>query len=79
MLKPGAAVFLLLTALLSAAFSQNNSSTIERKFPKLERLSQINFLGPYDGAGRLVRLNCTDDAILSDELYTLIEDIKTIE
>jgi uncharacterized protein YkwD len=32
MLKPGAAVFLLLTALLSAAFSQNNSSTIERKF-----------------------------------------------
>ncbi|SFB63531.1 toll/interleukin-1 receptor domain-containing protein [Azotobacter beijerinckii] len=53
-------------------------AAVQKKFPQVERLSQINFLGPYDAAGRLIRLNCTDHNILGDQLFSLIQDIRKI-
>lgn len=50
---------------------------LQRKFPQIERLSEINFLGPYDDAGRLIRLNCTDPMLLGDQIFRLIETIKS--
>lgn len=55
-----------------------DGAAVNRKFPKIESLSQINFLGPYDTAGRLIRLNCSDHNILGDQLFSLIEDIRKI-
>lgn len=39
---------------------------------------QINFLGPYDAAGRLVRLDLESPARLDDQLAALIETLKPL-
>lgn len=53
-------------------------ASVTRKFPQIEGLSEINFLGPYDSAGRLVRLDCTEHLKLSDQLFDLVQDIKDL-
>lgn len=56
----------------------NRSATLHTPFPKVEHLGQINFLGPYDKAGRLSRLDCDDKAKLSDQLFDLVQNIKAL-
>lgn len=58
--------------------NDNRSAKIVTKFPKITRLGQINFLGPYDKAGRLVRLDTANPTNLDDQLFGLIEDIKRL-
>ncbi len=58
--------------------SDGRSATATSPFPKVENLGEINFLGPYDPAGRLVALNCTDKTILGDQLFDLLQDIKRL-
>ena len=45
---------------------------------RVARIGQINFLGPYDAAGRLVRLRLEDQALLDDQLADLVAAIKTL-
>lgn len=56
----------------------SRSATLNTRFPKVERLGQINFLGPYDRAGRLSRLDCDNQARLSDQLFDLVQNIKAL-
>lgn len=56
----------------------NRSATLYTPFPKVEYLGQINFLGPYDKAGWLSKLDCDDRAELSDQLYDLVKNIKAL-
>lgn len=58
--------------------SNSRSAKAKTPFPTVENLGQINFLGPYDKAGRLVALNCTDKTILGDQLFDLLLDIKQL-
>jgi hypothetical protein len=64
-------------ALLMA--QDGKSAGLKTPFPKVQHLGQINFLGPYDQAGRLSKLKCNDEIALKDQLYDLIQDIKKIE
>ena len=54
------------------------SAKIDSNVARIERLSEINFLGPYDAAGRLIRLDCNNDLHLSDQLYELVQDLRAI-
>lgn len=45
---------------------------------RIAKLGQINFLGPYDAAGRLVRLKYESEFLLDDQLAQLVEDIKAL-
>ena len=47
-----------------------------RSVRRIRKLGKINFLGPEDTAGRLVRLKLEDWQALDDQLDTLVEDIK---
>lgn len=58
--------------------SDRKSAKILTKFPKVSRLGEINFLGPYDKAGRLVRLDTSGAENLDDQLFELVEDIRRL-
>ena len=55
--------------------ADGRSANVVTKFPKVTRLGQINFLGPYDKAGRLIRLDRANPASLEDQLFDLVDDI----
>lgn len=45
---------------------------------RIRSLGQLNFLGPHDTAGRLVRLKFEDDLELDDQLAELVAEIKRL-
>lgn len=45
---------------------------------RIQRIGQINFLGPHDAAGKLVRLKLEDSVLLDDQLADLVGKIKTV-
>lgn len=54
-------------------------STLEKnKSSSFSCLGDINFLGPYDIAGRLVRLDTSDKENLDDQLFDLTENIRRL-
>jgi len=55
------------------------SATVKKDFPGVQNLGQINFLGPYDQGGRLVRLNCSDRTKLGDQLFAMTQCIKNLD
>lgn len=52
------------------------SATMKTPFPQVEKLSQINFLGPYDSAGRLISLDYVNRAVLNNQIFDLVQNIK---
>ena len=56
------------------------SAQVATPFPRVQNLGQVNFLGPYDSAGRLVRLKCDpkEQVALSDQLYDLMLIVKQL-
>jgi len=59
--------------------ADGRSASVKTPFPQIKHLGQINFLGPYDAAGRLVPLACADPVKLADQLYDLLQDIKRLD
>lgn len=57
----------------------NKTADLKTPFPKVEHLGQINFLGPYDRAGRLCQLKCNEETALKDQLFDLVQDIKKVK
>lgn len=45
---------------------------------RVHRIGQINFLGPYDAAGRLVRLKWEDRFRRDDQIAALVKSIKAL-
>lgn len=54
------------------------SATVVTPFPTVEHLGQINFLGPYDKAGQLIALDCVNLQVLKDQLFDLVQAIKSL-
>jgi hypothetical protein len=45
---------------------------------RIRNLGQINFLGPYDAGGRLVRLRLEDPVALDAQLAALVQRLKAL-
>ena len=56
------------------------SAAVRTPFPQVQNLAQVNFLGPYDAAGRLVRLKigANDRVELADQLYELTMVVQAL-
>jgi hypothetical protein len=56
------------------------SAQLGTPFPQVRNLAQVNFLGPYDNAGRLVRLKigASERVELSDQLYDLTMAVQAL-
>jgi hypothetical protein len=59
--------------------TNSKTAALKTPFPKVKNVGQINFLGPYDQAGRLVKLKCNDITALKDQLFDLTQDIKKLK
>ena len=68
--------FMDLTALEVSRGQQ--SATVNLRGGQIKTLGDVNFLGPYDQAGRLGRLAEVGSQALDDQLFTLVQGIKTV-